>query len=457
MRDDNSVSRREFLKIAGITGASIGLMGGLGGLAAACGEDEATTTTGGAATTAGSATTVSTGGGQGTVGGTLSLVPTFQNQYWTDFSNGVQAGAEALGNKFSKQAFEDSIEKQIAIIESAPAQGLNMVMMMAQNAASSIQIMQTCATNKVLAVNAHSNAFWSHPLDEGFGDYYVTFMMPDNVAGYDVMSSALFESYGGKCKVIQLHGIPGNKSNDDRSAGFDMAVAKYPGVEVVARENGGENRTAAQPVIENLLTAHPDADAIVCHNDDSAIAALNALRDRGLDKVKVCGCDAITEFTQAMQTGPNAYSTIAIHGYWLGAYAAVRLFDALNGVVLTPVERFIYQDTLVIDTKAAAAKYEEIMKTPAFDWPAASKFLNPETWNPQNGLAPVDCEKYWEGLEQPNNYQGLPQAYQDAVAAGDLQKYTAYYNKQFTGGPLSAAIDLTTIKKTVLQVMAGAK
>ena len=39
-----SVSRREFLKIAGIAGASIGVGAGMGGLLAACGEEETTTT-----------------------------------------------------------------------------------------------------------------------------------------------------------------------------------------------------------------------------------------------------------------------------------------------------------------------------------------------------------------------------------------------------------------------------
>ena len=57
---DNTISRREFLKRAGIAGATIGAVGGLGGLVAACGGEEATTTTTAAAattTTAAGATT----------------------------------------------------------------------------------------------------------------------------------------------------------------------------------------------------------------------------------------------------------------------------------------------------------------------------------------------------------------------------------------------------------------
>ncbi len=51
MSSDRTVSRREFLKIAGIAGATIGVGAGMGGLLAACGGEEETTTTVAAETT----------------------------------------------------------------------------------------------------------------------------------------------------------------------------------------------------------------------------------------------------------------------------------------------------------------------------------------------------------------------------------------------------------------------
>lgn len=63
--ETKSVSRREFLKIASIAGATIGVGAGLGGLVAACGGEATTTTTAAPAATtttaAASTTTVSTG------------------------------------------------------------------------------------------------------------------------------------------------------------------------------------------------------------------------------------------------------------------------------------------------------------------------------------------------------------------------------------------------------------
>jgi branched-chain amino acid transport system substrate-binding protein len=56
--DVKKVSRREFLKLAGVAGAAIGVAGGLGGLLAACGGGTTTTTTAATtATTAGAPTT----------------------------------------------------------------------------------------------------------------------------------------------------------------------------------------------------------------------------------------------------------------------------------------------------------------------------------------------------------------------------------------------------------------
>ncbi len=57
MRRENRKPQADFFKIAGVAGATIGMAGGLGGLVAACGDTEETTTTAGPTTTAGVTTT----------------------------------------------------------------------------------------------------------------------------------------------------------------------------------------------------------------------------------------------------------------------------------------------------------------------------------------------------------------------------------------------------------------
>ena len=57
---EKSVSRRDFLKIAGVAGAGIGVAGGLGGLLAACGTTTSTTATSAATSSTTAATTATT-------------------------------------------------------------------------------------------------------------------------------------------------------------------------------------------------------------------------------------------------------------------------------------------------------------------------------------------------------------------------------------------------------------
>ena len=72
---DKAVSRREFLKIAGIAGATIGVGAGLGGLVAACGGTTTTTTTTAAAatTTTAAAATTTTAAAATTTSATASV------------------------------------------------------------------------------------------------------------------------------------------------------------------------------------------------------------------------------------------------------------------------------------------------------------------------------------------------------------------------------------------------
>lgn len=69
---ERTVSRRQFLKIAGLAGGTIAVAGGLGGLVTACGGEETTTTGATTATTAGGPAT--TAGGPATTAGATTTV-----------------------------------------------------------------------------------------------------------------------------------------------------------------------------------------------------------------------------------------------------------------------------------------------------------------------------------------------------------------------------------------------
>jgi branched-chain amino acid transport system substrate-binding protein len=131
-----SISRREFLKVAGIAGAAVSLGAGLGGVVAACGGTEETTTTApastettaGVTTTAGATTTVSAGpeGGRDIILGLVSpstgplALFAKADDWWVDFAlktaapDGIIAGDGKLHKIVIKRADSQSDSNRAA-------------------------------------------------------------------------------------------------------------------------------------------------------------------------------------------------------------------------------------------------------------------------------------------------------------------------------------------------------
>ena len=105
LAEGNHVSRREFLKLAGIAGAALGAGAGLGGLLAACGGAEETTTTTAAATTT-----------------TAGATPTTAAPTTTSASAGVEMGAEV------KVGFVSPITGPLAVFATADKYSLGLWM-----------------------------------------------------------------------------------------------------------------------------------------------------------------------------------------------------------------------------------------------------------------------------------------------------------------------------------------
>jgi len=153
--EDKSVSRRDFLKIAGVAGATIGLGAGLGGLVAACGGTEETSTTAtaqatttttaaGPTTTAAPTTTVSAGpeAGRDIILGLVSPstgpLANFAkaDDWWVDFAmkalpDGIMGGDGKLHKFVFKRADSQSDSNRAAQVAGDLINNENLDMMLA--------------------------------------------------------------------------------------------------------------------------------------------------------------------------------------------------------------------------------------------------------------------------------------------------------------------------------------
>ena len=83
-----------------------------------------------------------------------------------------------------------------------------------------------------------------------------------------------------KSQIVHLWGLESTSAAQDRAKGFDRVFNEEatPGVEII-KAVGNFNSTRSQEVIAPILTANPNLELILCHNDDNAIGALNAVID----------------------------------------------------------------------------------------------------------------------------------------------------------------------------------
>ena len=99
-------------------------------------------------------------------------------------------------------------------------------------------------------------------------------------------------------------GLVGDNNTWNRSKGFHSVVDRYPDLEMVAQQSGEFDRTKAMEVMEAMLQANPQIDAVFCGNDAMAMGAYQALVAAGkADAVKVFGFDGAADVVDAIREG----------------------------------------------------------------------------------------------------------------------------------------------------------
>jgi galactofuranose transport system substrate-binding protein len=113
------------------------------------------------------------------------------------------------------------------------------------------------------------------------GQDYVAFIGSDFIKEGQRAAEWLIKKTGGKAKIIQLLGTSGASPANDRRKGFEDAIKGESGMKVLASQDGDFNRDKGRQVMETLLRAHPEVDAVYAHNDEMAIGAIAALKAAG--------------------------------------------------------------------------------------------------------------------------------------------------------------------------------
>lgn len=176
---------------------------------------------------------------------------------------------------------------------------------------------------------------------------YVTFVATDNFGAGVSAARKIAEFIGGKGKVAMVMHKPGGTSTVLREQGFEQTIAKeFPKVEIVARQYGMSDRAKSRDAAENMLTAHPDLDAMFASSEASSLGAIQAIKVRGLSgKVKLITFDTSDSHVEALADGTITMMLVQ-DSFKIGYEAVKSLAVKLNGG--TPEKRMDLPARLIV-------------------------------------------------------------------------------------------------------------
>jgi ribose transport system substrate-binding protein len=112
----------------------------------------------------------------------------------------------------------------------------------------------------------------------------------------------LFDTLGGKGKIVVIEGAPAAPTNRERVRGYKRAFAEFPGIEVLASGIGNYQQPDAKRVMAKFLQDFPQIDAVLSANDGMALGVLEALKEANRTST-VIGINGILPAVKQIETG----------------------------------------------------------------------------------------------------------------------------------------------------------
>ena len=238
-------------------------------------------------------------------GPTVALVvKTLNNAFFIEMEKGARAAADSLGIQLVVQAPEREIdvEKQMQIVENLIQRKVDVILLVPSGSREIVPAISkaNAANIPVVTVDTRADAAALTAANAKIA----TFIGSDNVEGGRIAGEFVAEKLGGKGKLAVLEGIPGHETGDSRLKGFREAIAKHPGLTIVASQTANWERDQGFSVFRNMLQAHPDIDALFACNDMMALGAVEAIQAAGrTGRIRVIGFDAVDDARKAIAAG----------------------------------------------------------------------------------------------------------------------------------------------------------
>lgn len=248
------------------------------------------------------------------------VVSTLNNPFFVSLKDGAQKEADKLGYNLVVLDSQNNPAKELSNVQDLTVRGTKLLLINPtdSNAVGNAVKLANQAKIPVITLDrvAASGEVVSH-------------VASDNSFGGKVAGDFIAKKLGEGAKVIQLEGLAGTSAARERGAGF-MKSAEKNKFNMLASQPADFDRTKGLNVMQNLLTAHPDVQAVFAQNDEMALGALRALQTAGRDNVMVVGFDGTADGLKAVESGKMA-ATVAQRPDQIGVIGVETADKVLKG------------------------------------------------------------------------------------------------------------------------------
>jgi ribose transport system substrate-binding protein len=276
------------------------------------------------------------------------VMASLDNDFYLAQKEGIEAEAARQENaevQVSAGRERASTEEVIGLIETALAQGVDAIAVNGSDTKPLLPVLRRVVDEGVPLV------LFDAPAEELEGQL-AAYIGTDNEEGGRAAGEWLANELpeGGDTAVVLC--VAGHPVTQARFDGFKAGLGDAP-FKIVANADAECDRAKARKVMEDMLSAHPDLDAVFSTSDSQTPGAVAALKAAGVDPVFV-SFDAQPEVVKAIQAGDVIEASVAQSAKKIGTEAVKAAVGAARG---EPIEKQTMVPVTVVD-KSNAADWE---------------------------------------------------------------------------------------------------
>lgn len=250
------------------------------------------------------------------------------HEFWKSVHFGAQQAAKEIGGieiVWRGPVKESNTGSQIEVVKDMITMGVDGIVLAPNQKGGLVDAVEESIGEGIPVVIFDSG------LDEG--PAIVSYVATDNFKGGQMAGDAMAKAIGEKGNVILLRYLAGSESTEQRENGFLDAIAKYPDITVVEKDQyAGDNATSAKEKVDQLLQLHGENLAgifAVCEPNGNG--TLEAIKNAGLaGKVKFIGFDPSDALIEALGEG-NCHGIVLQDPVQMGYQSVITLVDSING------------------------------------------------------------------------------------------------------------------------------